>query len=264
MNETKHGDAYNLVRMVYDKSPGKSWRRLNGALQEALSAAITGHLSFLPDDFATIFKDTKGGYWAGSSEGSVTGERYYSMAVKVSHIPACISFEKYANRPPALWCQTAKTPERLCVGKRFTWKGATLTVSNMLEDHLIACGYKWVEPLDFGVGSTIYADKCRRDVEGMTRVEDGKLLLTLGIPKEEESRKPTSVVRIPYAELAAVRKLADTARRKALAEIAGAKDSKTLLEVTARLGVNRRDYRRFDLEDFRKAVTDRERELANA
>jgi hypothetical protein len=253
--ETKErGDAYELVLAVYRKSPGHSWRRLNQALHGALSSAIIGHLSFLPDDFAAIFHDTRSGYWAGNSEGSITGERYYVMAVEAGHIPACISFERYAGRPAALWCETAKTPERLCIGKRLSWKGATLKVSNQREDHLIACGYTWVEQPEFGQGSTVYADGCRCEVEGITRMEDGKILLTLGVPKVETSRKPTSVTRISYAELAASRKASDSARRKALGEISAASDREALAEVEKRLLANRRDYRSFDWKDFREAI----------
>ena len=258
--DTPHGDAYAAVRMIYDKSPGHSWRRLNGALQSTLSGAIEAHLSFLPGDFTAICNDMNGGYWMGNSRGSTCGERYYSLAVKAGHTPACISFEHYAGRPAALWAESVKTPERLCIGSDLTWAGLRVTVTNMRPNHLIACTYGAREAGHEGmeVGDVGYLDGGYRPVEHFKRLDDGALIVRMGAAqksRDSETRKPERVIRIPYDALAATRKAADATRRQALKDISLAETPKSLHEVAERLqAADRNAYRHFDIEDFRKAI----------
>lgn len=269
-NTEPRGDAYAAVRMIYDKSPGRSWRRLNGALQDTLTAAITAHLSFLPDDFAAICHDMNGGYWMGNSEGSTTGEGFYNLAVKVGHTPACISFERYAGRPAALWAESVKTPERLRIGSEFTWKGARVTVTSMGADHLTACTYhgrRYSNDDRLAIGSYEHlGDGKYRQIESIGQLENGSLTLQFSAPLDAPySVKVKTITRILYADLAAVRKEFDTARRRALGAIAAAQTEQALVEVMAGIASNPAGtYRHFDIEDIRNAGRDRKRAIEDA
>lgn len=190
----------------------------------------------------------------GNSVGSECGEGYYSLAVKVGHTPACISFENYAGRPAALWAESVKTPERLRIGSGFTWAGEHVEVTNMKQDHLIACTYKRDRhDRKFGVGSSVYADSAHRQVEQFSESKAG-MLLRLGPPVPEDSRTPERIFKIPYAELQAKRKTYDAARRQALKDIAATETPADLQAVLDRLAaMPRNTFRHFDVEDFRVA-----------
>ncbi len=266
MKQAAHGDAYLAVKHVYDKSPGRSWRRLNGALQGALESAITAHLSFLPEDFSAIHQDFKGGYWMGDGAGSAHGERYYTLAVTVAHTPACISFEQYAGRPAALWSEDVKTPDRLHVGSELTWLRQNLTVTSITPEHLIACSYRGRsfsgrDQIAIGQFESL-GDRKYRQIEAVKRSKHG-LIVRFGEPVEDPySRKVERVVKITFEELAAKRKEYDANRRLALRDIAGAETAEALAAVSRRLAAIGRDaYRHFDIEDFRKAIAEREREF---
>ncbi len=204
--EKIRGDAYAAVRHVYDKSPGRSWRRLNSALQDTLTAAITAHLSFLPDDVAAISRDMNGAYWMGDGAGSSLGERYYSLAVGCCHTPACISFERYAGRPAALWSEDNKTPQRLHVGSEFTWKARRLTVTSVKRDHLVACSYKGVsgnrDGLRIGQVENL-GDLNYRQIEGIERKGDAVTIRFSAPVENPYSRRVEYVVKITFDELAA-------------------------------------------------------------
>jgi hypothetical protein len=250
----QHGDAYVAIRHIYDKSPGRSWRRLNSALQGALYAAIEAHLSFLPDDFSAIRRDMNGGYWMGNSTGSTCGEGYYTYAVKVGHAPACISFERYAGRPAALWSENVKTPGRLCIGSRFTWKGELLDVTNMSTDHLIACAYENRPPSDglVDVGDLSHFAGGYRRIEKLKILDSGAWRVQFSADHVEYSRKPSKIVRITYEELAVARKQLDAARREALRTIEAAKNEQDLKAFEEHF--DRRLYRTFDIKDFGDAL----------
>jgi hypothetical protein len=257
-----HGDAYSAVRHVYDRSPGGSWARLNSALDNALTAAIIGHLSFLPDDFAAIASDMRGSYWMGNSEGSTTGERYYGLAVRSGHVPACISFERYSSRPAALWCETAKTPERLCIGKRFTWNGKLVTVTNMKESYLVACTYSYGGRGDgIHVGDSIYADGYR-NVLKMKPNATGIVTLTLSAPAERLNEKPTTITKITYADLTSTRKQFDALRKEIMNAVRAADSKDKIAALRQRIASTRGNFRAFDLVDIRDAIAARERDIA--
>jgi hypothetical protein len=261
--DTLYGDTYAAVRMIYYKSPGRSWQRLNSALQDALTAAITAHLSFLPDDFGAIVRDMNGGYWMGRSVGSTCGERYYTLAVKMGHTPACVSFERYADRPAALWSEDVKTPSRLCIGSDLTWNGERLHVTNMKRSELIACAYGPNEDDPLAAGCIRHFDDGYRIVERVRVVECDKLSLRLSAPVASPKRKARRIVHITYDQLTAARKAADTIRKRMLREIE-ATTKEELRTVMERISAERKAYRRCDILDFQKAIQDRERALREA
>ncbi len=261
-----HGDAYAAVRHVYDKSPGRSWRRLNSALQQTLTAAITGHLSFLPDDFRAIYRDMNGGYWMGNSIGSHVGEGYYNIAVGAGHTPACISFENFAGRPAALWAGYVKTAARLRIGSEFTWNGTIVTVTNIMKDHLVACTYERAEYRHEQNAVSIGSYECLNDrkyrqIEQVISLDNEAIHVKFGPPVDDPcARKPKMVTKIAFTELAAVRAKFERLRRDALKQIATADTSEALTAVAEALSsASSGTYRHFDIEDFRKAITERER-----
>jgi hypothetical protein len=260
--KTENGDAYRAVRMIYDNSPGRSWQRLNGALSGTLSAAITAHLSFLPGDFAAMRRDMMGHFWMGNSEGSICGERFYRHMVDVGHTPACISFEQYAERPPALWSEEVKTPERLCIGKKFTWDGLLVNVTNMTEKHLIACHYKdgSYDHDKLSIGSVRYFHEGYRKI---VEVEEGKQSLRVkfsGVVPEPD-RTPSRRFKIPYEELAAKRKEHDAAKKAAFAEFAAADSEKGVAAIAKKVSEQKHLYRPFDIEELSKAFSARVKAL---
>ena len=264
-NDKSRSPAYMAVLNIYANSPGKSWRRLADAIDSALRAAITAHLPFIETDFTDICEDFKGGYWMGDS--GTLGERYYCLAVKVEHTPACISFEKYANRPAALWAEDVKTPSRLCVGSEFTWEGCRVIVTTMKQNHFVACSYK--SDSDDGhdempmVGEVNYVLGHYRLIESFKDVEGGGLLLRAGPKCERPKRRPDRVFKIKYEDLAAKRKEYDAARRKILADIRGSKSLEELAAVREAIKAKGRSaYRHFDIEDFRAAFAEWESNLA--
>lgn len=259
---TQRGHAYAAVKHIYDNSPGRSWARLNGALSSTLDASITAHLSFLPDDFSAMFREMSGGYWMGNSSGDQTGEAFYSHAVKVGHTAACISFEKFAGRPAAMWPEKVKTPARLCIGSSFTWDGVGVTVTNMRVDHLIACSYKYGpyrgnDDHQLAHGDLMYAESKQRKVEDVKRSENGDLLIRLGeIVPHGDSSKIERRFQITYDELAEKRKEFDVRRNNALSAIAAIETPEALVDLTAELNLaGVRFYRHFDIEAIREAIT---------
>lgn len=268
MKEAPRGDVYKAVAHVYQSSPGRSWTRLNGALSETLSAAITAHLSVLPDDFVAICNDFNGGYWMGDGAGSHLGERFYTLAVKCGHTPACISFEKWAGRPAALWCESVKTPERLRDGSDFTWEGLRVSVTSMKTDHLIACTYKREE--NYGrdtlkEGHLDYIDGHYREVEYLKRDGDGRLLVRFGKTQNHETRTIARRFTIPYAAITERRRESDALRRAALRDISKTENPVGLSAIAARLSSALRGvYRHFDIEDFRKAIEAKRKEFSAA
>ncbi len=263
-----HGDAYNAVRMIYDASPGRSWRRLNGALHGVLDAAITARLSFLPDDFRAIYQDMNGGYWMGNSEGSACGERYYRVMVEIGHTPACVAFEKYAGRPAALWSEDVKTPVRLHIGSEFTWMQKKLTVTNMLQDRLVACSYKGSQYGDsrraIGIGAFERLNDCNyRQVEEIVPYPDGAATIRFGPPiPDPYARKVDRIFKITFEDLYDVRAKHDKARRIALSEITSAGSLEGLESISTGIAQQPAGtYRHFDTEDIRKAIAEREKAL---
>jgi len=253
MQKSKHGAAYEAVRFIYDHSPRRSWQRLNAALAETLIAAIRAHLKFKEDDFAAMRADMNGHYWMGNSIGSVCGERFYIYAVNVDHTPACLSFEKYANRPPALWVEDVKTPARLCIGSCFTWEGLRVEVTNMTDEHLIACHYsnRVEHHAEAKVGDGLYFDSVYRRIDSIKKGSTGGIILRLG-DALEDNRTPSKRFTIPYDALLAKRKGFDAARKDALAKIAAADNEARLNAIVAEGSTLK--WRPFDISELIAAI----------
>lgn len=257
MKTPEHGDAYKVVRQLYDRAPTKSWSKLNGALQDALSATIFAGLSFLPEDFAAIAGDMKGCYWLGNSVGSVCGESYYIQAVKCGHSQACISFENYAGRGPFLWAEDVPTPKRLCIGDEITWGGKKLSITNMRNDKLIACAYG-----DYLNKPLIYFKGESRTLEDHVVAGDKIIIRLGGVVANGADRKVTSRVTITNEELRTARLAFEHRRKDILAAIAGSETVQSLEDLAHILdGSDRSAYRHFDLMDFSKAFLDRRTEF---
>jgi hypothetical protein len=255
---SEYGNAYAAVRIIYDHSPGRSWQRLNGALRSTLQAAIVAHLSFKEGDFQAAYTNMCGHYWFGNSEGSEPGEMLYRLAVEVGHIPACISYEKFAGRPAALWAWSVKTPERLCIGSRFKWQGKEVTVTNMKADHLIACSYRqnldWKNPR---VGDFDHFSGGSREIKVLKKSGKG-LIVHFGpvVEYHREDRKPEKIFKITYEDLSARRKEYDKARKAALALIEESKTPEQLKDIRGALDklAIKGEYRPFDSEEIKAAM----------
>jgi hypothetical protein len=86
---------------------GKSWSRMNAALQDGLKIAIGYGFIFRRDDFVEIEKRFNCWHWMGSSDSGI-GERYYAQAVdpgdyhgrKVPNLTAAKAFEHWKERKP--------------------------------------------------------------------------------------------------------------------------------------------------------------------
>jgi hypothetical protein len=153
--------ALVLLRHVWKnegEGMGKSWSRLNGAMQSALSLAIECGMRFNLGDFAEFGPAFSASYWMGSD----LGEGYYSRACgssgysgrSCSHGPnssAYQSYEAWRKRTPFIVREkphgdAAKV--RLCVGESFIWpdkedKPQTVWVTSFAADQtsLTACSY---------------------------------------------------------------------------------------------------------------------------
>lgn len=264
MAEQEFGEAYIAVRYVYDNSPRKSWSRLNGALHLTLAAAIEAHLSFLSGDFQAMRSRMAGHYWMGNSQGSTCGERYYTLAVKMGHGPACIAFEQYAERPAALWADDVKAPARLCIGSRFTWKGVELHVSNIKDGGLLACAYGDSPEDKLEKGCIRYFENAYRRIEALKVLGSGGYSVRFSAEKADYDRRPKKIVKITYEELAAARKSADVERKRALKEIATVTTDAELSPILDRLNAGWKLFRKFDQADFREAISAKRKELSGA
>jgi len=149
----------------------------------------------------------------------------------------------------------------LCIGKRLTWKGHLLDVSNMFREYFTACSYSRTQQ-EFGVGSTIYVDRERRAIERMSRTDKGMCLHLGAVTEGSDNRKPDKVVKIHYSELKQARKEADALRKAMLSEIEEAQDNRSIESTYERFrNAPRGTYRHFDIEDIRNAATTKREQL---
>ncbi len=259
------GPAYKAVRTIYDQSPRRSWQRLNGALQNALTAAIEAHLPFGPDDFSLMHSRMSGGYWLGNSCGSQTGERFYTLAVQVGHTGACKSFESFAKRPPALWSEDVKTPSRLSIGSEFTWEGRKLTVTNLKEGHIVACLFDNDRSDVHGVtqvGTLEYFAGSYRRIEDYGVFHDGRIQVIYGAEKiGRESPRMKHIFRIKYEDIAAKRKAYDASVRRVLAELAGIQNQEQLNAFAQQFTSFTAELRHFDIEEVRGKFLETQQKL---
>lgn len=140
-----------LLQLVWDNATqvtGDSWRRLNESLQTALGLAIRSGMKFGPGDFTVIDERYRPEYWM--RLGTDAGESWFSDAVVVDNVSAAVAFEKWKDRAPFLWNgievdsgNRFDGTRRLFVGAWFKWKGERVSVTKFSDDgqSLRACSY---------------------------------------------------------------------------------------------------------------------------
>lgn len=170
---TEDSPALVLMEHVWKhtgEGMGNSWRRLNGAMQDALKLAIEHGMRFNEDDFAYVNEHFRPGYW-------LNWEGAYSRAVAGPHgaNPSAIkALEKQLSRKAFIVHETAslKAPKiRLHEGQRFEWHidlkskvHVTVTSFTKLKDGtqaVIACSYKTRE-YDKKTGYVIGTEKIEK------------------------------------------------------------------------------------------------------
>lgn len=122
----KQSPVVSFMQSVWDNAnagKGHSWGILNQAMKNALNLAVTAHFHFEPQDFADIYRKFTGSYWFGTdADGKGMGGHFYSLAVAVSNMSACKSFEQWNGYEPYLWLG-----KRLAVGG-YGWGDVGLVV----------------------------------------------------------------------------------------------------------------------------------------
>lgn len=243
-------------------SPERSYKRLNPALRDTLANCIAANLPFETSTFQRIHNELRGGWWFGDGAGSSIGEHFYTQACSLGHASAQQSFEHFAERPACLWEQDTKTPSRLYVGARFSWKGYYVTVTSMRTDSLIACTYKDCcnEVRGLKVGTTFGYSPGYLIVTSK-RKGNATDLRVVPASKTEGEREIAKRFTIPYAEITHVRKTVKARLKAILTGIASCdpeRDNKTL---TAE--INAAHFRHFELEDVQAAFQARKNWISN-
>jgi len=137
--------SYELLELVWDqshKSSMFSWRRLNQSMCEAMLLAIGSGMSFKKDDFSTMSKDFRMGYWGHA-------ENFYTIAVTANNMSACHAIEEFLGRKPFIVkfpvevASAYRQQGRIAVSTRFVWDNKWVTVTSFSEDGnaLTACSY---------------------------------------------------------------------------------------------------------------------------
>lgn len=136
----RRSPAYQLVAHVWKhklEATGYSWQRINTAMSQALSLAISAGLIFHEDDITDIHAKMRGGYWFG--DGGT--ERFYALAAgsRAPNESACKALEKALGRAAFVYVGT-----RLHVGSPIQWGEHGAKVTSFAKDglSLIACTYK--------------------------------------------------------------------------------------------------------------------------
>jgi hypothetical protein len=123
-----------LIETVYRHTKGGSYRRLNYALQNALSLAVHAGFRFEPEDFHEISSRFKGGYWCTNDY----SEGLYSSACLEDNISAALSYEAWVGRKP------------------FVLGGSRLYVGREIDRRLL--GIPWEQPY-YSARVTSFSDK---------------------------------------------------------------------------------------------------------
>jgi hypothetical protein len=254
--------VFNICEQMLRNSPEKSFKRLNPALRGTLQSCIEADLPFQPDTFQRIFNKLRGAWWFGDGSGSCIGEHFYTTACELNHATAQQSFENFAVRPAVLWEEDIKTPFRLHVGSKFTWRGRHVTVTSMREDSLVACTYKaYRSPIQgLKVGAEIsynpYYVITSSKREGDTTI--------LSVVKSKDTGSESDVASrttIPYTKIAEVRRTAKARAKAILDKIAQCNPEKDADKLTGE--INAMDFRHFELEEIRAAFQKRKDWLAS-
>lgn len=116
-----------------------SWRSINGAMRNAVTAVVTGGVEFHEGDLGEIWGKMNADYWMLNDAGSY-GEWIYTLAIEKGNNTAWKSFETWRGRSPFI----TYDKKRLHVGAEFLWEGDRVTVTSFNDDqgHLIACVYE--------------------------------------------------------------------------------------------------------------------------
>lgn len=248
------------VLNVWDNAPRNSYTRLNGALWSALNNAINGGLRFALGDIQYLNQNCRTGYW-------LHGEGLYAMACGsergTENLSAAMAFEEAWGRPAWLWAEDTRTPERLYLGAKFTWKGHCVTITSFDDQKrsLVACTYH--EERDYSdtlkVGALDHFDGKTRRIEALKRYPDDTVCVRYSAPTEDKSSKIKQRFTITHDELMAVRKQYDDQRRKWEREIKAATTLTALNAIGKKMGrlTTRDDYRHFDLEILRELYQER-------
>lgn len=254
--------VFQILSQMLSSSPEASYKRLNPALRSTLCNCIEADLPFQPDTFIRVYNDLRGRWWFGDGNGSHIGEGFYDLACRVNHASACLSFEAFAKRPPVLWEENVKTPERLHGGKRFTWLGRFVQVTSMQSDRLVACDVQHdhnnIEGLSVGADVGLYND---RHVI-VSKKRDGKFI-NLRVTK---AVKPKETIRrrfiIPFEEIAEHRRTAKKRVKEMIALIEACDPDKAAPGLAKQ--INAQNFRHFELEEINAAFAKRREVLANA
>jgi hypothetical protein len=153
--EEGESPALVLLRHAWEHNGhgmGRSWRRINSAMQAAFRLAIVGGFRFDKDDLAVVARDFNPGYWWGDLE------QYYSLACDGDHGPSPSAYqaiEAFKKRTPWLVMEEpGEAKARLHLGRRFRWfdhpedpkpkEGHWVFVTSFddKDDLVIACSYK--------------------------------------------------------------------------------------------------------------------------
>ena len=147
-----HGQsaAMRLVSHVWRTMGCKSWERINQAMREALSLAISAEMEFGLSDFSQYDERFRFDYWGGTPT-----EGWYTDAVLRGNLSAARSYEQWKGREPFVFdritdCRyhhgrgNPHAKGRLAVNFQFTWQDETFTVTSFAKDgsYLVACTYK--------------------------------------------------------------------------------------------------------------------------
>ena len=129
---------------------GRSRRRLNCAMQDALTLAIESQAKFGRDDFRAIEKHYRPGYW-------LHAEGAYARAIEKGNLSAAMAIEAHLGRRPFLirphLPRSGEGKIRLHIGSAFAWYDqfkvevesayvAKVTSFDDASGSLVACAYQ--------------------------------------------------------------------------------------------------------------------------
>lgn len=124
--------ALRLCEIVWEhnrEATGFSWTRLNSSMREAVNLAINAGLRFGLKDFCYMAEHWRIEYWAGMWGNNNLGEGWYSQAVEMDNLSACLAFEKWKRRRPCIF-----EGKRLCINSKFQWEGLPVKVASFRAD----------------------------------------------------------------------------------------------------------------------------------
>jgi hypothetical protein len=139
MKAKERSQVLQLLDLVWknsNSSIGHSWTRLNTAMRQALSLAITSGFEFTVGDMLNVFANYRSERWIGSSD-----EWIYGTAISCRNASAYQSFEFAKDRTPFIAETSDGARKRLAVGTELWWESELVCVTSFAKDqsYLIAC-----------------------------------------------------------------------------------------------------------------------------